>query len=94
MISPQTAMTNSGHLVSRLAEQLVRKVSDQTELTAALKQLKRERTLDFPWYPARVVCHDIWVKLPLWTWQACGRHRRARRRPKQGQPCGTNPADC
>ncbi len=43
-----------------LAEQLVRKVSDPTELTAALKQLiNRERTLDFPWYPARVVCHDI-----------------------------------
>ncbi|UAY37293.1 Fe/S-dependent 2-methylisocitrate dehydratase AcnD [Moraxella osloensis] len=43
-----------------LAEQLVRKVSDANELTAALKQLiNRERTLDFPWYPARVVCHDI-----------------------------------
>lgn len=43
-----------------LAEQLVRKVSDQNELAAALKQLiNRERTLDFPWYPARVVCHDI-----------------------------------
>lgn len=43
-----------------LAEQLVRKVSDKTELTDSLKQLiNRERTLDFPWYPARVVCHDI-----------------------------------
>ena len=43
-----------------LAEQLVRKVSDRTELTDSLKQLiNRERTLDFPWYPARVVCHDI-----------------------------------
>jgi len=43
-----------------LAEQLVRKVTDSTELTAALKQLiNRKRTLDFPWYPARVVCHDI-----------------------------------
>ena len=43
-----------------LAEQLVRKVTDSTELTNALKQLiNRERTLDFPWYPARVVCHDI-----------------------------------
>ena len=43
-----------------LAEQLVRKVSDPNELTAALKQLiNRERTLDFPWHPARVVCHDI-----------------------------------
>lgn len=43
-----------------LAEQLVRKVTDTNELTEALKQLiNRERTLDFPWYPARVVCHDI-----------------------------------
>ena len=43
-----------------LAEQLVRKVTDSNELTNALKQLiNRERTLDFPWYPARVVCHDI-----------------------------------
>ncbi|MFW2176479.1 MULTISPECIES: Fe/S-dependent 2-methylisocitrate dehydratase AcnD [unclassified Moraxella] len=43
-----------------LAEQLVRKVTDSAELTDALKQLiNRERTLDFPWYPARVVCHDI-----------------------------------
>lgn len=43
-----------------LAEQLVRKVSDKIELIDSLKQLiNRERTLDFPWYPARVVCHDI-----------------------------------
>ena len=43
-----------------LAEQLVRKVTDKKELTDSLKQLiNRERTLDFPWYPARVVCHDI-----------------------------------
>ena len=43
-----------------LAEQLVRKVSDKDELTTALKQIiNRERTSDFPWYPCRVVCHDI-----------------------------------
>lgn len=43
-----------------LAEQLVRKVTDPKDLTDALKQIiNRERTLDFPWYPARVVCHDI-----------------------------------
>ncbi|MCH3737888.1 Fe/S-dependent 2-methylisocitrate dehydratase AcnD, partial [Campylobacter coli] len=29
-------------------------------LADALKQLiERRRDLDFPWYPARVVCHDI-----------------------------------
>ena len=42
-----------------LAEQLVRRC-DPALLTAALKQLiERKRDLDFPWYPARVVCHDI-----------------------------------
>ncbi|MFT3964525.1 MAG: Fe/S-dependent 2-methylisocitrate dehydratase AcnD [Sphingobium sp.] len=46
--------------VSRvLAEQLVRRC-DPDLLTDALKQIvERKRDLDFPWYPARVVCHDI-----------------------------------
>ncbi|MBN7768864.1 Fe/S-dependent 2-methylisocitrate dehydratase AcnD [Marinobacter daepoensis] len=42
-----------------LAEQLVRKC-DAESLTDSLRQLiERKRDLDFPWYPARVVCHDI-----------------------------------
>ncbi|HBH7874870.1 TPA: Fe/S-dependent 2-methylisocitrate dehydratase AcnD [Vibrio parahaemolyticus] len=42
-----------------LAEQLVRRC-DPSVLTDSLKQLiERKRELDFPWYPARVVCHDI-----------------------------------
>lgn len=42
-----------------LAEQLVRRC-DPELLTDALKQLiERKSDLDFPWYPARVVCHDI-----------------------------------
>lgn len=42
-----------------LAEQLVRRC-DPESLTASLEQLiYRKRDLDFPWYPARVVCHDI-----------------------------------
>jgi len=42
-----------------LAENLVRRC-DPTTLTASLKQLiERKRDLDFPWFPARVVCHDI-----------------------------------
>mgnify|MGYP001324584629 CR=1 FL=1 len=42
-----------------LAEQLVRKC-DPESLTDSLKQIiGRKRDLDFPWYPARVVCHDI-----------------------------------
>ncbi|KXS51082.1 MAG: aconitate hydratase, partial [Marinobacter sp. T13-3] len=42
-----------------LAEQLVRRC-DAESLTDSLKQLiERKREKDFPWYPARVVCHDI-----------------------------------
>ncbi|MGF6855366.1 Fe/S-dependent 2-methylisocitrate dehydratase AcnD [Paraburkholderia sp. CI3] len=42
-----------------LAENLVRRC-DPVTLTASLKQLiERKRELDFPWFPARVVCHDI-----------------------------------
>ncbi len=46
--------------VSRvLAEQLVRRC-DPDQLTDALTQIvEGRRDLDFPWYPARVVCHDI-----------------------------------
>lgn len=42
-----------------LAENLVRRC-DPAMLNDALSQLiERKRDLDFPWYPARVVCHDI-----------------------------------
>ncbi|MCG3766426.1 Fe/S-dependent 2-methylisocitrate dehydratase AcnD [Vibrio cincinnatiensis] len=42
-----------------LAENLVRRCDPQI-LVDSLKQLiERKRDLDFPWYPARVVCHDI-----------------------------------
>ncbi|WP_158107399.1 Fe/S-dependent 2-methylisocitrate dehydratase AcnD [Vibrio furnissii] len=42
-----------------LAENLVRRCEPEA-LTDSLKQLiERKRDLDFPWYPARVVCHDI-----------------------------------
>jgi aconitate hydratase len=42
-----------------LAENLVRRC-DPATLNASLAQLiERRRDLDFPWYPARVVCHDI-----------------------------------
>jgi aconitate hydratase len=42
-----------------LAENLVRRC-DPALLTDALKQLiERRQDLDFPWFPARVVCHDI-----------------------------------
>jgi iron-sulfur-dependent 2-methylisocitrate dehydratase len=42
-----------------LAENLVRRC-DPATLDASLGQLiDRQRDLDFPWFPARVVCHDI-----------------------------------
>ncbi len=42
-----------------LAENLVRRCDPQL-LTDSLKQIiERKRELDFPWFPARVVCHDI-----------------------------------
>ncbi|RRJ84863.1 Fe/S-dependent 2-methylisocitrate dehydratase AcnD [Aestuariirhabdus litorea] len=42
-----------------LAEQLVRRCEPEA-LTDSLKQLiECKQELDFPWYPARVVCHDI-----------------------------------
>jgi len=42
-----------------LAEQLVRKC-DPATLNDSLKQIiDVKQDLDFPWYPARVVCHDI-----------------------------------
>jgi aconitate hydratase len=41
------------------AENLVRR-AEPAMLNAYLKQLiERRRDLDFPWFPARVVCHDI-----------------------------------
>ncbi|WP_426149573.1 Fe/S-dependent 2-methylisocitrate dehydratase AcnD [Pseudomonas sp. DC3000-4b1] len=42
-----------------LAENLVRRC-DPAMLRESLEQLiERKRELDFPWFPARVVCHDI-----------------------------------
>ncbi|WP_022951252.1 Fe/S-dependent 2-methylisocitrate dehydratase AcnD [Leucothrix mucor] len=42
-----------------LAEQLVRRCKPEA-LTDSLNQLiENKQDLDFPWYPARVVCHDI-----------------------------------
>jgi iron-sulfur-dependent 2-methylisocitrate dehydratase len=42
-----------------LAENLVRRC-DPATLNDSLRQLiERKRDLDFPWFPARVVCHDI-----------------------------------
>ena len=42
-----------------LAENLVRRC-DPESLTYSLKQIiEHKQDLDFPWYPARVVCHDI-----------------------------------
>ncbi|MBZ5489069.1 Fe/S-dependent 2-methylisocitrate dehydratase AcnD [Halomonas aquamarina] len=42
-----------------LAEQLVRRCDPALLSDALIQLIERRRDLDFPWYPARVVCHDI-----------------------------------
>ncbi len=42
-----------------LAEQLVRRCDPQQLGDALIQIIERKQDLDFPWYPARVVCHDI-----------------------------------
>jgi 2-methylcitrate dehydratase (2-methyl-trans-aconitate forming) len=42
-----------------LAEQLVRHCEPGLRDDALRQLIERRRDLDFPWYPARVVCHDI-----------------------------------
>lgn len=42
-----------------LAENLVRCCNPQTLIDSLKQLIERKRDLDLPWYPARVVCHDI-----------------------------------
>ncbi|WP_299975027.1 Fe/S-dependent 2-methylisocitrate dehydratase AcnD [uncultured Pseudoteredinibacter sp.] len=42
-----------------LAEQLVRRCEPETLNDCLTQIIESRRDLDFPWYPARVVCHDI-----------------------------------
>ncbi len=42
-----------------LAENLVRRCDPAALRDALLQIIGRKRDLDFPWFPARVVCHDI-----------------------------------
>ncbi|WP_424811852.1 Fe/S-dependent 2-methylisocitrate dehydratase AcnD [Roseococcus sp. YIM B11640] len=42
-----------------LAENLVRRCPPALLADALTQLIERRRDLDFPWYPARVVCHDI-----------------------------------
>ena len=42
-----------------LAEQLVRRCEPEALDASLMQIIERKRDLDFPWYPARVVCHDI-----------------------------------
>ncbi len=42
-----------------LAEQLVRRCDPELLIDALKQIIERRQDLDFPWYPARVVCHDI-----------------------------------
>lgn len=65
------------------AENLVRR-ADPAHLNDYLRQLiERKREIDFPWYPVRVVCHDILGQTALVDWPACATPspRRAATRP-------------
>ncbi len=42
-----------------LAEQLVRRCDPELLEDALTQIIEERRDMDFPWYPARVVCHDI-----------------------------------
>ena len=42
-----------------LAENLVRRCEPEMLQDALTQIIERKRDLDFPWFPARVVCHDI-----------------------------------
>ena len=42
-----------------LAENLVRRCEPESLTDSLMQIIERKRDLDFPWYPARVVCHDI-----------------------------------
>ena len=42
-----------------LAEQLVRRCSPEALFDSLKQIIENKQDLDFPWYPARVVCHDI-----------------------------------
>jgi 2-methylcitrate dehydratase (2-methyl-trans-aconitate forming) len=42
-----------------LAENLVRRCDPATLTDSLMQLIERKRDLDFPWFPARVVCHDI-----------------------------------
>ena len=42
-----------------LAENLVRRCEPATLVDSLRQLIERRRDLDFPWFPARVVCHDI-----------------------------------
>ena len=78
-----------------LVEQLVRRC-EPAAVNASLSQIiERKRDRDFPWYPARVVCHDI-LGLTAFVDLAGLRDAIADRGgdPAPGQPCGANAADC
>ena len=42
-----------------LAEQIVRRCDSDILIQSLEQIIYRKRDHDFPWYPARVVCHDI-----------------------------------
>ena len=76
------------------AENLVRRC-DPEILEASLRQLiERKRDLDFPWFPARVVCHDILGQTALVDLAGpAGCDRGTGRRSGEGQSRGAGAVD-
>ncbi len=60
------------------AENIVRKGEPEKQAAYLSQLIERKRDLDFPWFPARVVCHDILGQTALVDLAACAMRSRTR----------------
>ena len=76
------------------AENIVRKADPAIVDDCLLQIIGRKRERDFPWYPARVVCHDILGQTALvdLAGGSARRHCPRGRRPGANQPRGARAA--
>lgn len=74
------------------AENIVRKADPAIIETCLLQLIERKREIDFPWFPVRVVCHDILGQTALVTWRVCAMPllRRAVTRRRSTRSCRYN----
>ena len=71
------------------AENLVRRCPPDQLKDSLIQLIERKRDLDFPWFPARVVCHDILGQTALVDLAGL----RDAIAEKGGDPSKVNPAD-